>query len=430
MKSSRLRLGPSLATSLCGAMLLAACGGGAGADPSQGGAAGSAGLSAGATKEQYARAFTTLEPITLRLQAPTAKGSAVAAPSEAYAAALEEWSGGKITVEMYYAGSVATVDKMSAALSDGLVDIGMHLPVLEGSQFPVLAFASNLTKLHSGTPIGGSIQLTSMWADLGTRADVRAELEKNGIHPLLPILPSSSSSLLCATDSVTTLADVKGKVIRPSSAANAGEITALGGKVANIPSTETFEALQRGAIDCTIGGIAFAVGNGLMDVIQHWTLDPRAQFNASFNSFDMSKESWDALPLVAKQLLTDRLDVYIAHQLDDLMFSGFVTGLNQAHEKKVNFHAASPDLIGAMADYQKKALTEASSSKANGTDPAEFAAAAEDAATKWAGVVRSLGYDESTAWPQLPSFMAASKVDVAPAVKAIVEQLIVPNRPN
>jgi TRAP-type C4-dicarboxylate transport system substrate-binding protein len=125
VRSRPSRSGKSLGAVLCASsLLLAGCGGAGGAEDSAGGES----VPAGATKEDYAAALADMEPITLTTQSPESPGAAGARATEEYAAAIEEWSDGKITVEIAYGNAIAAADAVEDALADGRLDFNVIIP--------------------------------------------------------------------------------------------------------------------------------------------------------------------------------------------------------------------------------------------------------------------------------------------------------------
>ena len=116
---------PLLFGAIAAATLLVATGCSTGGD----GGSDEAGVEYGATMEEYQAAFEDVDPITLRMQVDMPKDSDGNRGREAYAAALEEWSGGKITVEIGYANAfVPNAADWAPALSDGRLDIAWMIP--------------------------------------------------------------------------------------------------------------------------------------------------------------------------------------------------------------------------------------------------------------------------------------------------------------
>src|SRR5690606_34737615 len=82
---------------------------------------------------------------------------------------------------------------------------------------------------------------------------------------------------------------------------------------------ELYEGLQRGVIDCASSGPLSLGLMGSVEVAPHVRYSPSTGFAGGFASVVINSDVWTELPLPAKQLLHDRLDVFVEAQLN----SGF-----------------------------------------------------------------------------------------------------------
>ncbi|MFP3468156.1 C4-dicarboxylate ABC transporter substrate-binding protein, partial [Leifsonia sp. SIMBA_070] len=76
-------------------------------------------MSAEASMEDYVAAFADVDPINLKVQSNNPQGTGQSVPLEAYVAAVEEWSGGKITFDVKYSGAIAPIAQAGQAMADG-----------------------------------------------------------------------------------------------------------------------------------------------------------------------------------------------------------------------------------------------------------------------------------------------------------------------
>ena len=302
MATSHRFLLPLTAALAAGALALTGCSnGGDGGDPADDG------IPYGASKADYIAAFEDLDPITIRMQTEGTEGTDQAAPREALAAALEEWSGGKITVEMGYSNSFcANAQEWNDCLEDGRVDIALAQPSYEPDLFPLLSGVATAGVLVPFTSTGPMIA-TAWVAEVGYSEDYLAEYHDNGIQPLLPMWPSFSyTTMFCATER-TSLADFAGLQISASGTLKAAEVTALGGTPVAMPFTDQYEALQRGVIGCALTSTGAVDAAGLEPLTPFAVFDGEVAWEAPVSTLSAGKDFWDGLPLVAQQLIFDQL---------------------------------------------------------------------------------------------------------------------------
>src|SRR5699024_9551868 len=145
-----------LMTPTIAALILTACGG---AGVNSGNASQDLeGLSADASKAEFQEALADMEPVNLTFQtAATSAESLSGQREEAFADAVEDWSGGKITIDVAYSYSVAPVEQVVDALQDGRLDLA-HWPTSYHADI-LPAYASLQESLLSvpSSPLQGEI---------------------------------------------------------------------------------------------------------------------------------------------------------------------------------------------------------------------------------------------------------------------------------
>ncbi|MEO8558078.1 MAG: TRAP transporter substrate-binding protein [Rhodospirillales bacterium] len=143
---------------------------------------------------------------------------------------------------------------------------------------------------------------------------VRAKLENSvGVVPLA-MGPSLAQIVWCKGD-IKSIADLKGKKIRGSSATVADLVAGLGGTPITMSFGEVPSALQRGVIDCVITGTLSGNTGKLFEVADHiypltvgWAPWIRAANKGSWDKLDPKVRAW-------LQLATDKVFVPAANKL-------------------------------------------------------------------------------------------------------------------
>src|SRR5690606_223236 len=128
--------------------------------------------------------------------------------------------------------------------------------------------------------------------------------EDRGMVPLIPIFNSGSQGMYC-NEPRTGLADFKGVTSSASGTAQTKQIAALGSSPTTVAYTEMFESLQRGVVDCANASTTVGVLGSFISEAPHLTISPDAGFALAPGGWTFSKERWDSLPLVARQLMWD-----------------------------------------------------------------------------------------------------------------------------
>jgi TRAP-type transport system periplasmic protein len=174
------------------------------------------------------------------------------------------------------------------------------------------------------------------------------EFKKQGIRPIA-FHVSPDYSLLC-NKKIASLADLKGKRVRAPSPWSA-EIASLGGTPVNLTVPETYEALQRGQIDCTLASAGYLSSHSMADVVKYVSQHRWGGVAAGIH-VAMSESRWQALtPAQRKSMLMhagqSALDLNRTFASDD------AAAIKKAQASgKVEIVPAAADLQAADAKYR------------------------------------------------------------------------------
>jgi TRAP-type C4-dicarboxylate transport system, periplasmic component len=155
-------------------------------------------------------------------------------------------------------------------------------------QFPL----NNVISFHLPQP-NSPLELAEMMATLHqTYPQFDQELERYNLR-LIGLRPLGYYGILC-TQPVESLADLQGRRIRPFSVGSAAVLTSLGAVPVQMSTVETYEALQRGVLDCTAIEPVIAHGQLYDEVAHHYVDIP---LGASWGQFIVINTSvYDGLP--------------------------------------------------------------------------------------------------------------------------------------
>jgi TRAP-type C4-dicarboxylate transport system substrate-binding protein len=386
------------------------------------------GVPAGASMEDYKAAFESVSPITIRAESPTAQGSDTGRDFEAYIAAVEEWSGGKIDIEDTYAGQVAKPGDVDNALQDGRLDFGAVIAAYEPDEFPVASAVAASTRLGDFSLIEGSLSSNAWVSELSFSTDeFVAEFEDKGMQVLFPASFNGSPAIYCP-EPHDSLESFSGAQVAAGSSDWAAQVTALGGSPVSLPFTEVFEGLQRGVVDCSMTGVTGAIGQGILEVAPHMVLDPEVGTTANPSVWTFSKDSWESWPLPVRQLLWDRVDA--------LMTGNYVKTLDGYARIAETIKAQGGSITpydsaarSAVEESNEQKLDELASSDAL-EDPEAFVERARSIADKWREVPAELGYTNEVELDEFAEYYAAAPTDTDEFVARVYEDVFQPLRPE
>jgi len=367
----------------------------------------------GASKEEYAAALADMEPVTLTLQSTAPKGAATGRRFEEYAAAVEEWSDGKITFEIVFSNAIAPANEVDDALADGRLDIGSVMPSLEPAEFPANNVMWDVSFVGRQTPVDGLLQWHGAILETAAQEDaLYEEFEARGMKLLLPAFHSGAIAYSCTSERAD-LDSLKGATIASQSRVQNGQVEALGMQPSTVNYAEMFESLERGVVDCALGTFTVAALNGYIPSAPYFVVDPEVGFGNAGGSIAISLATWESLPLAAQQLLYDRLDVLLQANYEST-WDNIADSLTQVEENDGAVLPLAKDARKALAAYNEQALAEAANNSAL-PDSEAFVTALEQALEEWTAKVEQtapgldVGYDEFLEWhaagyPDLQSY--------------------------
>ena len=408
------------------ALTMTSCGSGGGAASASGGGEG---VPAGATKEEYIAAFEEVDEIELYAQSPAPQGAPGGQAIETYLEAIEEWSGGKITVDIAFSNAVAAdATEVDDALNDGRLDVAQVLPMYEPSDYPATNALVSAGILNNTSPVVGVMQSNAWVNEVAfNTAEIMEEWEQHGLVPLMPFYAGGATGLYCA-DERNSSDELQGATVATGTDAMSRQIEALGGSGTSIAYTEFFESVQRGVIDCILSVPAGSALGGFIPEAPNVVIDSDAAFATNPGGLAFSKSKWDELPLVAQQLLRDRVDVYFEANLTSRAWPELEVVSTQVAESNGAFIELEDTAQAALLEANESILQDLRSNEA--LDGETFVDEATTSAEQWTTRVEELGYKNETDYAGFAEWWAKGEPDVSPFVDEVMTEVFESQRPE
>ena len=303
----RSRLGV-VALAMAGLVVLAGCssnGGGDAGDKPAGDGPLHAGLPWGSSAEEFAAAVADMDKVNLTIQssAPSA-ASTRAWTSLQFKERVEEYSGGKIEVEIVFANAISSLIDNDDAVLDGRLDMTNIVPLYEPSKYPANALLSEMTLVRGSGPFVSELQLNSTLNEAAMELPgALEEYQDQGLLVAFPALSQGETVFLCS-EPTTSEADFQGLQLRVPGIAHSNAAVALGSTPVSMTQAESYEALQRGVIDCTIASLSIAYVYNQVEVAPFITQGSGVALPTSPAATVLGQKVQD-LPLTARQIVWD-----------------------------------------------------------------------------------------------------------------------------
>ncbi len=298
--------------------------------------------------------------------------------SEAVATATD----GSITFDISVNGALASAKETLSAIRDKAIDAGYIVDIYTPAALPETAMLSGLALLVQDPWVAtGAMNETIL---LNCPA-CRERLKENNVVPL-GIVSTSTFSPMC-TSEIKTVADLQGKKIRATSAW-ANWVNAVGGVAVNIPSSEIYEALQRGQADCSMGPPSHLPNYSLYEVVKYVTDLPLGAYMGAL-VLNVRADIWAEMTETEKRAMIDNAAVSVTGGV-----AGYVDGdaAAKAEGEKQGIVWVQPadDLVQLYTDYKPKLVEEIiADAKEKGLveDPAALIAIFTEKLAKWDAIV-------------------------------------------
>ncbi len=211
--------------------------------------------------------------------------------AESWAKEIEKRSKGRVTINVFPGGTLTKANTCYDGVVTGISDIGMSCFAYTRGRFPVMEAAD----LPLGYPNG-------MVATKAVNAYYKKMQPKELSDVKVLYLHAHGPGLLHTKKPVKTLADLKSMKIR-STGLSAKVVSALGAVPVAMEQGETYEALQKGVVEGTIGPVEVLKGWRQGEVIKS-TTDCNDVGYTTTMFVVMNKKKWEALPEDLKKVFT------------------------------------------------------------------------------------------------------------------------------
>ncbi len=279
-----------------------------------------------------------------------------------FAEQLKERTGGAHELNVFWGGTLAGISEIGDAVENGLADMGDLVVPYFPDQLPV----NNAIGFFWPQPHSPKALADMMGEFHETIPQFGEELAKFNMK-LIGLRPLGYYGILCR-EPVRSIEDFEGKRIRSYGVALPAAIQAIGGVPVSMSTVETYEALERGVLDCTPIEPVIARGQKYDEVAKYFIDVP---LGASWGQYIVINQGvWDGLPEDLQAALTELGNEYAEY---------FTAEQTRMTEETMTAWRDNPDF--EVIEFPREAFLEA-------TENAESVAQARG---QWIERAKSLG---------------------------------------
>lgn len=226
---------------------------------------------------------------------------------------VEELSKGAVKFQYFGAEQIGKLKDMLSLAQRGVADIAYVPPTFNEGRMP-LSTVHNMPNLFESSYVGSLAFYETM---LNTRI-LQEDYLRNGIRPLWGVM-TSPYNVFTRSKPIRRVADLQGMKLKTAGSYQNDIARLLGAVPVDIPSPETYQAMQLGTVDGAIFPTSAAASYRMDEVARHYTVG----FNVTvfYAPYVMATRSWDRLPPDVKQAFETanrEVNVRMSKHYDDI----------------------------------------------------------------------------------------------------------------
>ncbi|MGF7159179.1 TRAP-type C4-dicarboxylate transport system substrate-binding protein [Rhodoligotrophos appendicifer] len=261
-------------------------------------------VSAGATAAQE-----EFPEMKLKYAHFVASNNALALFDKRWVELVEEGSGGKIDIEIFWAGSMGGPTEIPDLVGSGAVELGSTALGYFPSEFPLTGVVGNMLRTFD-TPADaheGSMAIFAL-------PESQEELKRANLQ-IINTTTANPYNLTC-TKPIRTMADLKGTRIRANGKYPPLFFSMLGANPQTIAFSEMYQALEKGIIDCAWMSHDVAISSRLHEVARY-AIDLNLG-SVPLTQLLVNRELFDGLPENVRQLMKSAAEQASAEEVEYL----------------------------------------------------------------------------------------------------------------
>lgn len=213
-----------------------------------------------------------------------------------FAAEVEKQTKGELKFQIYPGASLVKSKEQLDALSKGALDMTLYPLAYSGGKIPEV----NITLMPA---LLSSYEQGYRWKSAPIGKELTGILDKNNVKIITWVW--QAGGVASRDKAILKPDDVKGLKVRGAGKSMDEVLKAAGGAISNVPSNETYSAMQSGVLDGVWTSSASLVSFRLNELSKHVTTARKKTFWYMFEPLLMAKSTYDALTPAQQKIVMD-----------------------------------------------------------------------------------------------------------------------------
>lgn len=206
-------------------------------------------------------------------------------------------SGGKVNIQMFWAGAAGSPSELYDLVSTGALDAAAITPSWYAANLPFFAPLSSIPFSYPDVETAQKVA-KALFAEVPA---LKEEADRNSMHVMrFPLL--NNYHAMC-TSPIRTIEDFKGRKVRSQGDYLPLVLDALGATPVTVLPGEFYEALQRGTVDCIVLPWDLLAANRLYEVAKYGSEINFGPIVAHASVMNLGK--WNSLDPAVQTLITE-----------------------------------------------------------------------------------------------------------------------------
>ncbi|SLN00938.1 TRAP-type C4-dicarboxylate transport system, periplasmic component [Brevibacterium yomogidense] len=334
-----------------------------------------------------------MEPVTITYQSDAASPNGVTAKaSEMWKEEIEKRSNGQITVDIVWGQSIAGFTEIGDALVDGRIDVASMIIAYEPAEYPAFDSFAKLSAAIPPSPMVGELISSGVGSEFGwSTPALTEEFEAQGLVPLAPFGGTGEYYYFCNSQNTGTASeDWVGRQIRTGTSSHHTVLGAAGATPVSLEMAESFEALERNTVDCTLQQAGTTLTYGITEAAPNLRFADSTSNSGRFSAGLVAGSTFSELPLPYQQVIFDATPALQSGFLESVVNSG-VGITEQSLASGGSVEPLPADFQETVQVTQTEMIQEAGATGVLGEDPE---ARVQELVEKWEGIVEEYGFTD------------------------------------